>query len=66
MTKRCPSCKTEVPRDARVCPNCPESFADESDDMPTVGTTWSIVPIVFFIAVFALVAAIWFIVARKV
>ena len=67
MTKRCPSCKTEVPADARVCPNCPETFADESGDLPpTVGTSWSPLPFFFLIVVLALVAAVWFVMARQI
>ena len=69
MTKRCPACRTEVPEDARACPNCPESFPEESEsgDMaPTVGMTWSILPVLFFIVVVVLVAVLWFVLARKI
>lgn len=33
-SKRCPACSGEMPADAKDCPSCPFSFADEDDAPP--------------------------------
>ena len=71
MSKRCPSCRTEVADDARVCPNCPWMFPDE-DQEPEVGapptavaTHWSPLPLVFFGLFFFIVFGVWFYFVRQ-
>jgi hypothetical protein len=67
MAKRCPSCRTEVEDDARVCPNCPWTFPDEELDNPppsAVATGWSPLPLVITGVVAVLIGLGWFFVAK--
>jgi hypothetical protein len=64
MAKRCPSCRTEVPDDARVCPNCPWTFPDEESDNPPPSAViqgWSPLPLAIAAAVLGLG---WYFVAK--
>jgi len=67
MAKRCPSCRTEVADDARVCPNCPWTFPDEDSDNPTAATVasgWSPLPLVVTALAAVAVGLGWYFVVK--
>jgi hypothetical protein len=67
MAKRCPSCRTEVADDARVCPNCPWIFPEEeAEDLPpsAVATGWSPLPLVITALVAASIGVGWYFVVK--
>jgi len=67
MAKRCPSCRTEVADDARVCPNCPWSFPEEEqENLPAsaVATGWSPLPLVITALVAAGIGLGWYFVVK--
>ncbi|MCX5794737.1 MAG: carboxypeptidase regulatory-like domain-containing protein [Elusimicrobia bacterium] len=67
MSKRCPSCRTEVADDARVCPNCPWEFPEEEADNPppaAVAQSWSPLPLVITGVVAAAIGLGWYFVVK--
>ena len=68
MAKRCPSCKTDVPDDVRVCPNCPYSFPEEPDNPgappASVGTFWTPVPLILMALAAGGLISIWLVVVN--
>lgn len=62
-TKKCPSCKNQVPEDARACAFCPYSFPDEEDiGIEQVGQqqSWSPLPLVLGLAAIGIIGAMYF------
>ena len=66
MAQRCPSCRSEVPDEARVCPNCPWSFPDEElkNLQATVATQWTPLPLAIAVIAAAVIGAGWFFVMQ--
>ncbi|HAM35867.1 MAG TPA: hypothetical protein DEB40_08490 [Elusimicrobia bacterium] len=61
MSKLCPSCRTKLPDDAAVCPNCPHSFSEleTSRRAGVVGVHWTPLPIAAIVIAVVLLVAIW-------
>jgi len=63
MAKRCPKCRTEVPADAHVCPNCPWIFPDDDETgrpSASVPTHWSPLPFVACALLGGGICALWY------